>query len=953
MSIKRKPNALYLGVSFALASMVAIPSALAQSEEVKELDRVSVTGTRIKKVEMEGQTPIQTISREQIDRSGLNSIADVLQQITASGSALNTKFNSSGNFGFPPDGGGVGAGAATVDLRHLGSKRVLVLVDGIRWVNESSASGVGGVVDLNTIPLAIVDRIEVLEDGASSIYGSDAIGGVVNIITRRDYEGLGLTLNYGEYEEGDGEKGSMDLSFGGKGENYSFFLGASYNDQKQVASNTREQSSFPKPGTGLAFGSSGTPGGRYIFTDPNTAASFNLTPNAGVSSPVYNPAETGCTRTDDYHCFTTADRFNFAQFNLLLTPSRRKSLFGQAIFDLSDNTRFYFRSLYNSRLSVNQAAPEPIFLGPAAGTGNPYADAIVISATNPYNPFGFDLNSATNLTLIGRRPIEGGPRVFEQDVETFYTAAGFEGSFEVGNRVLYWDVNAMHSTNEANQTNYGSYNIRRINQALGPVAVCNADPQCVPLDIFGFGTITPAMLAYIQPVVRDFSENKISSYSANLTGDIADLPAGPLAFAAGWEYREYKGAYRPDALTVAGEYNGVPSGPTSGKYDVSEFYTEVNIPLLADRPVAQRLDVTIAGRYSDYSTSGDVTTAKAGFRWEVNDQFLMRGSWAEGFRAPTIGELFGSLSRFDADLSDPCSAPVAAQYAANCATLVPPGYVQVNPQISVLTGGSSTLTPEESESHSFGFVWSPAFAAESGWAERFDIGVTWYQHEVESAIQAPDAQTRLNLCVATLSPQFCSGITRAASGDITNFPNFLKNIGVIETSGFDVDVGWTLPETDFGTFRVTWRNTFVNDYDAVDVDGVRQPQGVGIEVNDSGIPEWTSNLGVVWSRGQWDAGWNLRFIDSLTESCGAASTFAVCSNPTAGTNSLSSTSYHDLQLGYNADLWGGARFSLGVNNVFDQDPPICLSCSLNGYDASNYDIPGGRFWYMRAEFKFQ
>ena len=164
-----------------------------------DLDRVEVTGSRIKRAEVEGHLPIQTLTRTEIERTGLTSIGEVLQQLTGSGSALNAKFNSSGNFGFPPDGSGVGAGSAQVDLRHLGAKRVLVLVDGIRWVNESSASGVGSATDLNTIPLAIVERIEVLEDGASSLYGSDAIAGVVNIITRRDFDGGQVTLNYGEY----------------------------------------------------------------------------------------------------------------------------------------------------------------------------------------------------------------------------------------------------------------------------------------------------------------------------------------------------------------------------------------------------------------------------------------------------------------------------------------------------------------------------------------------------------------------------------------------------------------------------------------------------------------------------------------------------------------------------------------------------------------------------------
>ena len=198
----------YSIISLSVLSALALTTthALAQDNTAdKSVERIEVTGSRIKQTELEGRSPVQILDRDAIDRSGLSSIGDIIQNITASGSALNTKFNSSGNFGFPPDGGGVGAGATTVDLRHLGAKRVLVLVDGIRWVNESSASGVGGVVDLNTIPLAIVERIEVLEDGASSIYGSDAIAGVVNIITRRSATGATLSSSFGQYSKGDGD----------------------------------------------------------------------------------------------------------------------------------------------------------------------------------------------------------------------------------------------------------------------------------------------------------------------------------------------------------------------------------------------------------------------------------------------------------------------------------------------------------------------------------------------------------------------------------------------------------------------------------------------------------------------------------------------------------------------------------------------------------------------------
>jgi iron complex outermembrane receptor protein len=943
-------------VALLLAALPLAASAQdADSEEIKTLDRVEVTGSRIKTAQAEGLVPVQRITRADIDRSGLTSVADVIQALTGSGSALNTKFNSSGNFGFPPDGSGVGAGSAQADLRHLGAKRVLVLVDGVRWVNEASASGVGAATDLNTIPLAIIDRIEVLEDGASSLYGSDAIAGVINIITRKDFDGLSLSAQYGAYEEGDGQTGSLDIAWGRNTERANFFASISYTDQQEILARDREQSSFPVPGTGVAFGSSATPTGRFIFTDPNTGITYDLTPNNGATSPVFDPAQNGCVRTDDYHCFTSADRFNFSQFNLLLTPSERLGVFGQGRFQFTDRTSGYAKVLFNRRESTNQAAPEPLFLGPEAGTGNPLADNIFISALNPFNPFGFDLDSSDNLILIGRRPVEGGARVFEQEVDTWYVGAGLEGVFDAGSRTLYWDVNVALSENKAEQTNFGSYDIRNIALALGDPAACAAVAGCTPLNIFGGpGTITQAMLDWIQPVVRDRSKNELAVFTANLSGSLFELPAGSADFATGFEHRRLDGEYRPDQLTVDGFYNGVPSLPTSGDYDVSELYFELNLPVFADSAWGKKFDFTVAGRYSDYSTGISEFTPKYGVRWQVEDELVLRASFAEGFRAPSIGELFGSASRFDAQLNDPCSTPLLdPSLAANCAALgVPANYAQPNPQISVTTGGNDQLAPEFADSFSAGFVWSPSFLEGSTVADRVDLEVTYYKHEIEGAIQAIDAQTQLDLCVQTLDALYCDGITRAPTGGINGFNNRLTNLGSIDTDGFDVDLFWTFPETDLGRFKLAWRNTFVVGYEALGAAGQRQPQEPGVEVVDSAIPEWTSNTTLDWSNGNWTAAWTLRHISELTEECGNAVSFPVCSNPANGTNRLDATTYSDVQMGYRFDDMNDLRLTLGVNNVFDKDPPICLSCSLNGYDASTYDIPGGRLFYLRAEMKF-
>lgn len=939
-----------LASAIRIAVLLTLP-VTAVAQEATTLDTLTVTGSRIKRAEMEGRVPVQTLSREDIERTGMTSIGDILQELTGSGSALNTKFNSSGNFGFSPNGDGVGAGSAQVDLRNLGPKRVLVLVDGMRWVNESSASGVSAAVDLNTIPLALVERIEVLEDGASSLYGSDAIAGVVNIITRRNVDGGQVTLNYGQYDKGDGEVTGADFVWGFDNERSNLFLSLSYTEQKEVSSADRRISAIPIQG-----GSSRVPGGFFRFRDPN-GVEYLLTSNAGQTNPTYTPnlpdCASGVPRTDGFHCLDLGtEAYNYAPFNMVITPSKRMGVFGQYRFAISEQLNFYAKVLYNRRESTNRAAPEPIDLGP--GAGSTYTANLVIPANHPFNPFGFALdgNTGGNLISFRRRPYEGGPRIFEQEVDTRYVAAGLEGSFG-GERQFFWDINAAHSKNEAEQINRGSYNARNIAIALGDPAICAATTGCTPLDIFGFDTISPAMLAYISPLFRDRSEQKLTQVTANLSGALFEAWAGDIEFAAGYEYRKYEGSYNPDPQTVAGEYNGVPSLPTSGEYDVNEAYLELNVPLYAQQDGPGKFDLSLAGRYSDYSTFGGEFTPKYGLRWQVAEDLLLRATYAEGFRAPSIGELYGSQSRFDAQLTDPClvqpTAPPGSVAPVACPG-VPAGALQNDPQIPVLTGGNPALQPETARSFSAGLVFSPSFAEEAAWSDKLDFELTFYRHDLEGPIQAIDAQTQLNLCATTQDPQYCTGISRLASGEIDTFANFLVNLGSIKTDGWDADVFWTLPETRAGRFKLSWQNTFVTRYEARGAGGQVQPQGPGIVVTDTAIPEWTSTATLDWKHGNWNAAWSVRHLSEMEEACAAADPAAFCS--TATTNTLAATTYHDLQLGYEFALFKGLQLTGGVNNLFDEDPPVCTSCSLNGYEASTYDIPGGRFFYVRANLRF-
>lgn len=933
-------------LALGLVALLAFDQAAAQQ---RAMDRVEVTGSRIRKAMVEGQSPLHTLTRSDIERTGLSSLGDMLQQLTSSGSALNTRFNRSGNFGFPPDSGGVGAGATTVDLRHLGCKRVLVLVDGVRWVAEASASGVSSCSDLNTIPLAIVERIDVFEDGASSIYGSDAVAGVINIITRRDVEGGRAALQLGSYEQGDGELRAGEASYGLRRGALSLFGALSSVDQREVLSRDREISALPVPGTGVLFGSAATPDGRFLLRDPVTGGVSDLTIGAGT-------AGFGSTALPGFVPFSDFERYNFAAENLALTPSRRDAAFLQGRIEFSDRLSGYLRTLLNRRRSAQRAAPEPIFLGASAGTGNPLADRIVIPASQPFNPFGIDLDSRGNdptLLLLARRPVEGGPRQFRQEVETRYLALGLEGSFEGPLSTWYWDLNLADSRNRAEQVNTGSYNLRHINRALGSPEACASAPGCVPLDLFGgAGSITPAMLAYIQPVLHDRSGNDLRLFSVNLGGDLAELWAGPLAIASGIERRELEGFYQPDPITVAGDYNGVPSLPTRGRYAVNEWFVEGNLPVFAS--VASQLDLSAALRYSDYSLGDSQSTGRAGFRWQLRDNLLFRGTVAEGFRAPSIGELFGAAARFDAFLIDPCLVQVEGGAAPrDCSAFgVTPGSVQSNQQIAVLTGGNPQLEPEHSDSHSLGMVFSPRFAQGSALAQSLDIELTAYRHRIEDAIQALDPQTQLDLCVAGgPSSPFCDTIERGPAGTIVAFGNRLQNFGRVETRGLDLHVDWLLPETRWGQGRLRWNNSWVTDHREFDGNGLRQPRREGVVVNDSAIPEWTSTVHADWRQGPWELLWTLRHIDAMEESCGRAAGLPVCSDPQRGRNRLGSTTLHDLQIGWHPGWLAGSRFAVGVNNLFERDPPACLSCSLNGYEASTYDLPG-RFLYLRAELSF-
>jgi iron complex outermembrane receptor protein len=762
------------------------------AQAAQDQGEIVVTGSRIRRNPLDQDAPVVFIDEEDIAKTGLNSINDVLQRLPSSGGGLNSKFNNSGNLGNPPDGGAFGAGAAEIDLRYLGSRRVLVLVDGLRFVNGASASGVPGSTDLNAIPESAIERVEVLQDGASAIYGSDAIAGVVNIITKSRQRGFEASGQIGVNEEGDGATQNYQLSWGNGTEGpLRIVVGGSYVKQDPIRSGDRALSAFPEPYTDAcqATCSSFTPNGRYHGLDLRGRQRDARAPVIGRRA---TPA--------DFRGFVSpADRFNFQPFNFLQIPLERIGAFGNLRYELADNINFSVRTLYNQRKSKNQAAPLPFGFGPTSGL-TPVLSNIVVSATNPFNPFGVDLGGSNgNVGAVFRRFLEGGPRRFNQTVDTYYGVATLDGDFKIGERSWFWDVNASYGRNKAEQRMFGNINSSLLRQALGPISGCTG--SCVPFNLFGgFGSITPAMLNFVTFEQNDSSEQEQFDATANLSGSLFDLPGGPVGLAVGVEYRDLSGRFDPDPVVAAGFSSDIPAQPTRGSYDVKEAYAELNVPLVRDVPFLNLLELNGAVRISDYSTSGSTTTLKGGVNWKPFRDLRLRATYAEGFRAPSIGELFGTQSRFDEVLDDPCSSTPSnaaprrfqndAQVRAACIAAGVPAngsYQQANAQISVSTGGNEDLDAETSKSYVLGGVFSPSFLP------RFSIEANYYDIEVRGAVQAiPRATTVLN-CLLTNDPATCALITRV-NGELIEVEGFLQNIAAIKTNGVDVNLAtgaWT------------------------------------------------------------------------------------------------------------------------------------------------------------------
>ena len=1022
-------------------SAVAAPSVFAadadqtaNASSTAQLGKIEVTGTRIKRTTVETAQPVTIVTAAQIKQSGFASVGDVLQSLTSTGGALNSQVNNGND------------GEENLNLRNLGNQRLLVLVNGRRWVTE-----ITNVVDFYTIPTNIIDHIEILQDGASAIYGSDAISGVVNIITIKNYNGAEANAFVGEFAgdgHHDGKKQTYDFLMGSSGDRSAVTMGVGYANEQAVWAGNRTISKEAIWGVG--GGSTTMPNGRFlIFGGSACLAAKAANPSINVS-PTSNTCDITQGSPGKYpgkpplsSFINRTTTFNYAPLNYLVAPNERYNLYVQGHYDIADNLTFTSEAIYNNRSSQQSLAPTPFTGGLINGGITNGGVNIGVAAGNKYNPFGVDLvpyfpsdpnyaawcqtyGSPTCATspnssigfFIRRRFMEAQNRFSNQNVDTYHWAGGFKGYFNMFGNEWDWDTSAAYSQNFQNQILDGGLNTQRVQEALDQNCGTKADATCVPLDLFGgVGTITPAQVAYVTFEDHTIIKSRAHNYTANIAGDLFDLPAGPVGLALGMEYLENDGFFHPDALTSLGNTTGNVSTPTNGRVATDAQYFEFNIPLVTDAPFMKDVSLDIADRFSQFKWGGvgpnaqfvpgadHAHTGRAALRWQANDELLLRGSWSQGFRVPSISEFYaGTFNNFP-PVTDPCAtggaAGTNATVAANCLKngrpYNPTNNAQGNGQIQTIGGGNANLTPEKSISKTVGFVYNP------DWIPGYDLSMDYYWIDVGNLVSTLGAQNIVSGCYNQGIASDCSLLQVLGKGtnksQINAITNTNQNVGIAITDGIDLSTHYKFPSTSAGDFKLGLDVTFLKRFDQTTPNFGHPGNYVTSRLagwtttgNAGSYPKRRATMTFDWHMGDFSAMYSLFYIDHTIEPCQDASAptspsivAAVCTfnglngapyytydaqgnlqaygrgglpagakGDTRGTlggqNHIGATTYSDVEGTYHMDSWN-TDFSFGIQNLWDKQPPVSISAFANSYSPFYNRVPG-RFFYGRIGVKF-
>ena len=931
-----------------IAAAVIIASAslnlYAQSESNQDpevLEEVLVTGSRIQRSGFETSTPVNVVDQKLIEESGYANIYDVLKSVPSIGVGLGSANASPGALSNPE------AGASFVNLRGLGVDRSLVLVDGLRRVSGSSQSS---AVDVSMIPAGLIERVETITGGASAVYGADAVSGVVNIIMKDEMEGVEMSISSGASTEGSGgERIGFDLA-GGTGfddDRGSLVFGVSYSKEDELRATQRDFSSRQVfvtnnpdntgPDDGIPDRINLDDSAIWIFA---TTGAFNLGGQWYTADPDIRLIDTGVP----YGIYGVgAEGFRQVDFSRLRQEQETIATRASLNYELFDGINFFFDADYGQTTTVGSAQPDNT-------TGGGGYTINSLQRDNPLIPAdlaaSMDANGLTTLGFL-RAYANWGNRTPTFDRTSFSFAAGFEGTLQ---NDWDWSVSFQDSRYE-NNSKWSNYAITEnlanaIDVIADPVTgepVCRSGAAgCVPIYPLSQEPMSDEQDAYIRHTALRFHRNEQRVAAASLAGNLMDLPAGALQFAAGLEHREEEIKSMDDGLARQGAlhlFRG--QEPQNAEMSVKEAYLELVVPVIAEMPFIQQLDIEAAVRSSDYDTIGSTTASKIGLNWAISDDLRIRASSSTSVRAPNLSELFSPGVTTGAFLTDPCDITQinlgTSSRAANCAALgIPVGWANPNAANAkqLITGGNPDLTEEESDSFTFGLVITPDAI------KGLSLSIDYWDIEITDAIGSFGASDIIKKCVdsPSIANNFCPMITRDGQLSIERINVSRINVGRLNASGIDFGGAYGF-DIAGGDLSINLNGSFLMEHEEL-IDG-SDPTSLFINRNDPNNPKLRSNLNLTYQQGPLSLGLNTRYIGSTIYDPNALT------DETSDKPLVPSRVYNDLIIGY--EFENELRITGTITNIGDVNPPRIgdLFLGVRG----NYDNTG-RFISLRASYSF-
>jgi iron complex outermembrane receptor protein len=949
----RTANAVRIALAFGAASTAAFTSAAVsaqeQTEEAKDkVERIEVTGSRIKRVDVETASPVQITSSEDIKLSGFTKIEDLmnsLPQIEAS----ETSFQANG-----------ASGNATLDLRGLGAQRTLVLVNGRRL--QPGGIYNAGAADVNQIPSALVERVEVLTGGGSATYGADAVAGVVNFVMKKDFEGMELTLggsgyqhdNDNKYIQGlmdkrkfeyptgnsgiDGKTGNIDLTMGGSlGSKGHVTAYATWRQVDELRQEARDYSACALNNAGTACGGSG---------------------NAIVPNFYFYPIVNGATDYSKEQFWTlnpssqfipsVGNIYNYAPINHFMRPDERYTLGAFANYEISEYVRPYLEVSFMNDRTVAQIAESGTF----------YAEEYNLDINNPLfsdaqraqfrSAFGNDIKNVA--AYIGKRNVEGGPRQSDLEHTSFRIVTGTEG---IINDTWSYDLSFQQGVTTSGVAYLNDFFAPRIAQALGAAGADPCTGSCIPYQVFKYQGITSAQAANLTgtAVMKGVaSETILNGFVSGELGFNLPSHSMPVAAVLGLEHRQNKFERTADEVFAKGLLLGQGGQTTSieGGYTVKEVFGELSIPLVEDVGIFQDVTLGLGGRYSDYSTSGGEPTYKAELDWTPVDDWKIRASYNRAVRAPNVGELFAPQTNGLWGGTDGCSGATPKYSAAQCAltgvTAAQYGKISASPagQYNGVFGGNPDLKPEVADTMSFGIVGQPL--------DNLNFSVDYWDIQLDEVIGNVSAQLTVDQCALTGAAAFCGNIKRAPTGSL-----WLGNAGFVQATNINlasrhwrgIDVSSNYEQEVFGgklTVKMIGSINLKKEYESLPGnDSATYDCSGNVSIDCFAQPKWRHTLSASYTTGEWwsaTAKWRYYgqvdyegTVDQLIP------------------NGIGAQSYLDLVGAF--DLNDHVSFLAGVNNVMDKEPPMVgLTLSTNANTVSGYYDTLGRYLHASVTVRF-